>query len=401
VLELPDHTVLIGVDAGATEVKAHHVISLPSSPTEMLRIGSAAASCCYDRVPGFVPVALEEQLAAFERPDVERPGVEPTEIEREQGDRWVETAAGSILSVAAQARRKRAVVGIGLPGLKTEDGRGLAVVRNGPRIPDYASRLEARLAAGGLELERPIGPLSSDGDNCGRGEDADRQGLFRGVDSAYYVGGGTGVAEALKLNGRLVPFDRTRGWLKKAWELTALGGHNLEDALSTRGINAIYAVDSGRPAPIGKDEYPEERALSGDVVADGVLKEAARALAELVFERMVALRNGSPDDVLNDVDQAPYPSVILDRVVIGQRLGLLFGDRRYGRLFKDRVEEALAHRLQRSSFARLRAAHLHEGRLRPGFLRGSRLRSAPALGAAAAAVSPAIEFGVKGDGQAT
>jgi len=400
VFELPDHIVLIGVDAGATEVKVHQVISLSSSSTELLRIGSAGASCCYDRVPGFAPVALELQLAELARATEAGAAVEPTAVEYEQGVRWIETAASSILSVAAQAHKTRAVVGVGLPGLKTADGRGLAVVRNGPRIPDYASRLEARLADGGLELERPIGPLSSDGDNCGRGENADRQGLFQDVLSVYYVGGGTGVAEALKLDGRLVPFDETRGWLEKAWQLTALGGHNFEDALSTRGINAIYAADSGRPVPIGKDEYPEERALAGDIVADSVLKEAAHALAELVFERMVTLRNGSLDDAHGDApgagDDPRFPAVILDRVVIGQRLGLIFGDPRYARVFKNRVDEALAHRLQRSSFARLRAAHLHKGRLRPGFLRASRLRSAPALGAAAAALAPAANSEERG-----
>ena len=329
VIELPDRTVLIGVDAGATEVKAHQVTLLSSTSAEALRIGPAGASCCYDRVSGFEPAPIEEQLAA-QKGALERT-FELPDKEREQGERWVDAATSSILSVAAQTRCERALVGIGMPGLKSADGRGVVVMRNGPRIPDFAQRLEQRLTGGGLELVRPIGPLTSDGDNCGRGEETDRQGLFRDVENAYYIGGGTGVAEALKLGGELVPFDRARSWIPKAWEMTTAGGHSVEDALSTRGINAIYAADAGRPTPIGPEEYPEERALAGDVVADSVMKEAALALAELVFERLVTLRHGPSREHAQEraeprpTSQAPFRGTVLERVVVGQRLGRIFG----------------------------------------------------------------------------
>jgi len=205
--------------------------------------------------------------------------VEPTNEEREQGRHWVQAAVGSIVAVATQARRRRAVVGIGAPGLKTADGRGLAVVRNGPRIPSYAERVEEGVAAAGIELVRPIGPLTGDGDNCGRGEEVDRHGQFRDVANVYYIGGGTGLAEALKLRGRLVTFDAVRDWMPKAWQMTSERGRNFEDSLSTRGINAQYAADSGEPDPIDPDEFPEVRAEAGDVVADAVMKEAAVTLA--------------------------------------------------------------------------------------------------------------------------
>jgi hypothetical protein len=51
------------------------------------------------------------------------------------------------------------------------------------------------------------------------------------------------------------------------------------------------------------------------------------------------------------------------------------------------VEESLANLLLRSHYVRMRARYVHGGRLRPGFLRASRLRAAPALGAAAAVLA--------------
>jgi hypothetical protein len=195
------------------------------------------------------------------------------------------------------------------------------------------------------------------------------------------------VAEALKLRGELVPFDAAR-WLAKAWQMTSSLGRNYEDALSTRGINATYAAGSGRPEPIGPEEFPEERAArAGDVVADGVMKEAAFVLAELVFARMVALRHGSRVPGGNGAGRHPYVGLLFDRVVIGQRLGRIFGEPHLARVFRQRVEESLAHQLMRSQYVRMRARYVHGGRLRPGFLRASRLRAAPALGAAAAVLA--------------
>jgi hypothetical protein len=385
VLELQRDAVLIGVDAGATEVKAHQVLVLSKSGPLDLGLGTASASCCYDRVLDFAPVAIDEQLAALAAG-----GVEPTAGEREQGRHWVHATVASIVAVAAQARRRRAVVGIGAPGLKTADGRGLAVVRNGPRIPDYAQRIEEGVRAAGIELVRAIGPLGGDGDNCGRGEEVDRHGQFRDVANAYYVGGGTGLAEALKLRGRLVSMDAVREWMPKAWRMTSERGRNFEDSLSTRGINAQYAADSGEPDPIDHDEFPEVRAQAGDVIADAVMKEAAVTLAELVFDRMLRVRRGigvgQVPGVRNVEQRHPYLGTFLDRVVIGQRLGRIFGDPHLVAVFRQRVEEALAQRLRGSPYVRMRARYLHKERLRPGFLRASRLRVAPALGAAAAAL---------------
>ena len=77
-----------------------------------------------------------------------------------------EVSRNSVACARAKVR-----LGIGMPGLKTADGRGIAVMNSGPRIPDLADRLEGGLLASGLELLEPIARLGSDGEFCGVGEE--------------------------------------------------------------------------------------------------------------------------------------------------------------------------------------------------------------------------------------
>jgi hypothetical protein len=410
--DLSDGEILIGVDGGASEVKAHQVLVLSPS----LALGAASASCCYDAAPGFDPVPLAEQLVALERRRVR-----PTRMEIAQGDLWVDAAASTIAAVAAEAadpadaNRPRVRVGVCFPGLKTADGRGLAVVRNGPRVPDFLDRLEGRLERAGLVLVRPIPPLLSDGDACGIGENVHVQGMLRAVSSAYYIGGGTGLAEALKISGEIVSFDALRGWMPKAWAMESALGGSFEQRISMGGINVAYAARSGRPVPVQHDEFPEQRAARGDVHAIAVMDVAARALAELVFARMRALAKGrraipsstavasraadavgsrAADAAVARAAEAAggerasqaWPSTFLDRVVFGQRLAHLFADESLREVFRDVVEVALAEHILHADDPALAEHYLAQSHVRSGLLCASSLRAAPALGAAAVAL---------------
>jgi hypothetical protein len=361
---------LIGVDGGASEVKAHEVLVLSTGSELALGLGAASASCCYDAVPGFVPVAIDEQLASFERGEIR-----PTAAERAQGRLWIDAAARSIAAIAGDAPR-RALVGMCMPGLKTRDRRGLAVVRNGPRIPDFLDRLEELLVRDGIALAQPIANLLGDGEASGLGEDVEVRGALRDVDDAYYIGGGTGVAEALKLDGRIVSFDELDGSLRKAWQLDSELGGNFESLISMSGINSSYAERTGRALPVDPADFPEERALLGDTAADEVLERAALALAELVFLRLRDLRAG-----------AAGGEHVLQRVVLGQQLARLFGTPALAPIFRSRVENELARRIAMSADGPNRRRALDGAGLAHGFLRASALRAAPAIGAAAAALS--------------
>jgi len=373
--ESPEESLLIGVDGGATEVKAHEVVLLsPRSAAARegfaLALGPASASILYERARGFRPVPMPAQLLALERGEPA-----PGGLEGAQARLWIEAAARAIASVAEQRGRTRALVGMCMPGLKTADGRGLAVVRQGPRIPGYLDRLEAALHELGIELAQPVTRLAGDGEACARGEVADAQGALRGLHSAYYVGGGTGIAEALLIEGRVLGFDALAGFVRKAWQMDATGGRIVEDLLSPRGMNAAWAASTGKRLPLAAEDHPERRALAGDARAAGILTDAAEALAGLVLDRMSALRRGFQGAV------RITPNTFLERVVIGQRLGALFADPELSEVFREPAEHALARRILGTGDGALRKHYLAGTSLRPDLLAGSLLRAAPAIGA--------------------
>jgi predicted NBD/HSP70 family sugar kinase len=381
-------TILIGVDGGASEIRAHEILTLPrrsllESPS--FGLGVASASRLYDTARGFRPVPLPTQLLAFDRGHVE-----PGGIERAQGRLWVEAASEVVLAVASQAGSTRARLGVCMPGLKTKDGRGIAVMKHGPRIPDYLVRLEELLAKGGLALSHPVARLSSDGEACAHGEEAGAQGRLRGVSCAYYVGGGTGIAEAIKADGRIHGLDAFRGQVRKAWQLETGGGKSLEDALSPKGMNAAFAQAIRRKLPLDASEFPERRAAEGDEHAKAVLRRAAEALADLVVDRMLALRRGLvAKDPAREGDPDPsgsvriVPNTILDRVVVGQRLGQILADPAHAEVFRLPSEAALARRILETGDGALRKHYLDGSSLESELLVPSLLRAAPAIGAAA------------------
>lgn len=390
---MQSETILIGVDGGASEIRAHEILTLPrrsllESPS--FGLGAASASRLYDAARAFHPVPLPSQLLAFDRGKVEPGGPGGISgIERAQGRLWVEAASEVILAVASQAGSTRARLGICMPGLKTRDGRGIAVMKHGPRIPDYLARLEELLANGGLALTHPVARLSSDGEACAHGEEAGAQGSLRGVGCAYYVGGGTGIAEAIKADGRIHGLDAFRGQVRKAWQLESGGGKSIEDGLSPKGMNAAFAQAIRRKLPLDASDFPERRAAEGDEHAKGVLRRAAEALAELAVDRMIALRRGLVAKGSPRSDEDPSagvriaPNTILDRVVLGQRLGQILADPAHAEVFRLPSEAALARRILETGDGALRKHYLDGSSLRSGLLVPSLLRAAPAIGAAA------------------
>lgn len=381
-----EDAILIGVDGGATEVKAHAVEMSGSGAAATFALRPEATARKYPRIERFQPVPTHEQLA--QRADDR---VEIGTLEHEQGQAWITAAADAIAEVAQAAGSTSVTVGVGMPGLKTMDGGGIIVINNGPRIPRFSEELSDALSARGLSLAAPLPPLQSDADCCGIGEQHATEGLFRDVDHAYYVGCGTGVADALKLRGELVPFDAARDWIQKAWQMPSALGATFEQLVSARALNAVYAQ------LIATDEagFPEATANDGDPIARTWLDTAALVLAELIYERIVTIKNGRTDAPQRGQAYAalqrehPYRGVTLERIIIGQRLGQVYGDERYRDVFAARLDLHLATLIAQTADAALREACLHDQdaadgrpRLKTGLLRASRLRAAPALGAA-------------------
>lgn len=98
-----------------------------------------------------------------------------------------------------------ATLALAAAGPKTADRRGVATSLYGPAMPDLCEALEQR-------LQLPVAYLGDDGDCALLGEIYSPLGCLETVDCVYYLGSGTGLAEAILVEGRPVTFD-------KAWSL--------------------------------------------------------------------------------------------------------------------------------------------------------------------------------------
>ncbi len=384
------------MDGGATETKAHlvHCDNL-ENPTGY-ELGNISASRKYEKLAGFVPVPVTEQFVQRDSGNIKL-----TEGEKAQGAKWVQAAIDAVAEVAREASAKRVLVGMGMPGLKTPDGRGICVINNGPRIPNYLSEFEQGLKDLGIELVDQVAALGSDADYCGLGEQCAAEGMFQNVDNSYYVGCGTGIADAMKLHGQLVTFDQAKDWIQKSWQISSALGPTFEKLVSAKSMNDCYMRLLGiTELPEGR--FPQMDAVDGKPVAITWMDAVAMILAELIFERIYTIKNGRAnapyhnDAYLKLNASHPYLGTMLDTVVIGQRIGQIYADSQYAAVFGDKLENHLAAAIAKSNDPEMIEKYLAGDKLANGVLVASRLRAAPALGAAVAAVEAMLQKATSG-----
>jgi predicted NBD/HSP70 family sugar kinase len=376
---------LIGVDGGATEAKSHHVAVEGSGTDISFALGDLSASRRYERIDGFEPVPVGDQIAQRTAGDVQ-----VTDGERAQGEKYTDAAAATIIELAEQTGAKRVLIGMGMPGLKTEDDRGINAINNGARTPDFAERLEEKICAAGIELAGPLVHLGSDADYCGIGEEHAAEGAFRDVESAYYVGCGTGIADALKLAGQLVPLDDTKSWLQKSWQIASWVGPTFEKIASANSMMSLFAgqMKTTPAALVEEGTFPQDLAAEGDPLAQAVMTTVAATLAEVIFERLFTIHAGREEAphrgeaYLGLSKDHPFRGTLLERIVVGQRFGFLWADERCHEIFRRPCETLLVAHATRCGDDALAEHIAPGGTIRQGLIVASRLREAPAIGAA-------------------
>lgn len=381
----PGRVLLIGVDGGATNVRAHQVHVDTNNVGDRFYLGQASSQLRYPP-SDFVPIPLQRQL---DEQGAGRMLLSSTEAKR--GSEIAATMAQAVINVARESEGSadQVILGIAMPGLKTAEGRGIAVLNNGPRMPRLAKTIETSLEEAGIVLVKPIHRLGSDGDYCGMGEQFALDGLFRDVDHAYYLGGGTGLAESLKLGGKLVTFDQAHLWIAKAWQMQSTQDKTFEQLASAKAINDRYREQS-RTVETGEEtsRFPEELALQGDRVALHLLATAAQALAELIFERIACVyrgRSSSDPFGVNDASLATdheYRGTLLERIVLGQQIGRIYAEPRFASVFRNELDRSLAARIGNDQDEDIQSRYLSGDRLQVGMVVPSRLPAAGALGAA-------------------
>ena len=271
---------VIGIDGGATKVSGCVIEKLDH---KTYTLAHPVVDIKYSDHQNFNPEFLPQPI------DVQHNNEDVIAVEKRQGTVYVE-AVLKVVQLLAENEQFR--VAIAMPGLKTNDGRGIRIMANGPRIPYFCDQIQKT-----LNLEHPIQRLESDADMCVWGEEYAENGAIRSVKNAYYLGGGTGTADGLKIKGNLIPFDDASNWIAKSIELKMSDGPSLETYASMSGINTLrqFITDS----------------------------EIGTVLGALIFERISTIYSGwkNPFSLSRKLQtDHPFQNTFLDRIVIGQRL---------------------------------------------------------------------------------
>ncbi len=383
------NTIIIGLDGGASKIRAGCVHRQTENTFELSTLTDRSYNTYHEFNPNFIPVNLQLQLSEFNQNRIK-----PMADETNQSRAYIQAFADVIEDIVKTTGAASVLLGLGLPGLKTTDKRGIAVMANGPRMPEFSSLLERELTQRNIHLTQPISHLGSDADHCGIGEEYAAEGLFQDCSNAYYLGGGTGAADALKLKDALLPFDSAKDWIAKTWEMQNHKKISLEHYASANGIQTIYSQYSGIPTDKLKQDrvYADrilELAVRGESDAVNTYQDVSRYLAMLIFERMTTIYNGwkSSFEFVNDQrpelnPQHPYLGTALERIIFGQRLGNLFRQSQNTKVLWKPFLDELTNLIMTGEFlSEMKSHYLHDGKIKEDLFCISPLKAAPVLGA--------------------
>ena len=383
---------IIGVDGGGSKVSAGIIESNEISTFTIKSLSHQYYNASSEFNSDFSPVAMDIQLNEYNK--------EPYNVNNDeilQGNAIIESFHNSIVNLKI---KKPILIGLGMVGLKTKDLRGIGAIANGPRMPKFCFQLENELNESNIHFHKPIQYIGSDADNCGIGEEYGKDGLFKDIQNGYYIGGGTGTADALKLKNELIPFDNISSWIAKTWEI--LNGNNIsmEKYTSLQGIQSIYSYYSKIPINKLRDKsiYANQifsRALENEQAALLTCADITRYMSTLIVERIETIFSGWQNkfQLLNPKhnileNNHPYRNNLLQRIIIGQGLGKLFHLSKNTPLLWDPLHNNIYDMIKKSSVLPLEAKNsLFEGQiLKEGFIMTSNLDNSALLGAGISAI---------------
>ena len=384
--------IIIGIDGGGSKVSAGIIESKDISTFTIKSLSQQYYNERSEFNSDFSPVAMDIQLNEY---NTEEYNVTNDEVL--QGKAIIESFHNSIINLNID---KPILMGIGMVGLKTKDLRGIGAIANGPRIPNFCIQLEDALHKSNIHLHKPIQYIGSDADNCGIGEEYGKDGLFKDIQNGYYIGGGTGTADALKLKNELIPFDSISSWIAKSWEILNENNISMEQYTSLKGIQSIYSNYSEIPINelCNESIYANEifsRALKNEQAALLTCADITKYMSTLIVERVETIFSGWQNKfgLLNPkhsllINNHPYKNNLLERIIIGQGLGKLFHLSKNTPLLWNPLHNNIYDMIQKSRVLPSEAKKFlfENGTLKKGFIMTSNLDNSALLGAGVTAI---------------
>ena len=271
---------LAGIDCGATKVMVQS--GAYCSKTSKISPGSIYHELHYSDHPGwnfnFKPIPLNIQKDEYQSSNIAL-----TDEEIDQGNVIIETIVSSIKIIEDYK------IGMCFPGLKSHEG--IVVMANGPRIPNLTHHID------------PVKNILNDSDCCVIGELKSTIGMMQDTENGIYIGGGTGIADGIILNGEILNITNTVG-VPRCWEISVSSNETVETLLSPAGIIKRYNDQNNTDVKVLADLIHKKG-------FNRIMDDALEAFLKLVEvrERFFKSQNEEIEDI-----------------VIGQRLGKFFND---------------------------------------------------------------------------
>ena len=271
---------LAGIDCGATKVMVQS--GTYCSKTSKISPGSIYHELHYSDHPGwnfnFKPIPLKIQKNEYQSNNISL-----TNEEIDQGNVMIETIVSSIKIIEDYK------IGLCFPGLKSHEG--IVVMANGPRIPNLTHHID------------PVKNILNDSDCCVIGELKSTIGMMQDTENGIYIGGGTGIADGIILNGEILNITNTVG-VPRCWEISVSSNETVETLLSPAGIIKRYNEQNNTDVKVLADLIHKKG-------FNRIMDDALEAFLKLVEvrERFFKSQNEEIEDI-----------------VIGQRLGKFFND---------------------------------------------------------------------------
>ena len=207
---------LAGIDCGATKVMVQSGVY--SSKTNKISPGPINQEFYYSDHPDwdskFMPVPLDTQKSEYQSDNI---SLSYEEIN--QSNAIIDTIVSSIKIVEDHK------IGLCYPGLKNH--KGIVVMANGPRIPNLTHHIH------------PVKSILNDSDCCVIGELKSTIGMMQDTRNGIYIGGGTGIADGIILNGEILNLINTVG-VPRCWEINVSSNETVETLLSPAGMIRKY-----------------------------------------------------------------------------------------------------------------------------------------------------------------
>ena len=294
-----------GIDCGGTKVMAQSTTF--NSESGLVSPGEFQLEENYSDSPNWNPKFISVHLD-LQRQEFAEGNICLTEPEMDQGDVIVETIQNVISKSGSDS------IGLCFPGIKNE--RGVVIMANGPRISDLLEKIQG------------IDSIYNDSDCCVLGEWKATIGKMQNCKNAFYIGGGTGIADGIILNGELIDFNE-RDDVKRSWELKIPSGETVESCLSPKVM-----IDQWNLSQKEKVETLDQ--LSKKENSKSIFNKAIEAFLCLVQDRVQFFRSNNSD---------------LEKIVIGQRLGMFMADSKLRFMIKTETDIPVKYSFDRRTAA--------------------------------------------------